>query len=207
MLPLLVALALAEATTYVIDASQTEILALTAPAGLFAAASHPHVLQARQVTGEVVFDAAHPEATEVVVRFPADALENDEPALRSRVGFTTTLSPRDRATVAANLRAPDQLDAARHPELSFRSTGARSLGPGRLQLSGTLTVRGVGVAVTLPVRLEVADGVLRGYGTVGLTHAMFGFAPYVTGLGTIRNAEEVTLRVTLVARAPKPAAP
>jgi polyisoprenoid-binding protein YceI len=207
MLPLLVALALTLPTTYVVDGSQTELLALTAPAGLFAGASHPHVLQARQVTGVVVFDATRPEATLVEVKFPADALENDDPALRARVGFTSTLSPQDRATVAANLRAKGQLDVATYPVMSFQTTGARSLGPGRLELSGTLTVRGVAVALKLPVRVEVADGVLRGYGTVGLTHAMFGFAPYVTGLGTIRNAEEVALRVTLVARAGKPAAP
>ena len=204
MLPLLTCLLLAAPTTYPLDPAATELVALTSPAGLFAGASHPHVLVARQVQGEVTFDPEAPEATRVWVRFPADALENDDPALRARFGLGGPLPAETRREVATNLRSAGQLDVKRYPEVSYRSRSARRLADGALELSGTLTVRGVAAAVTLPVHLGLEAGVLRGEGTVGITHAMFGFQPYTAALGTIRNAEAMTLRLTLVARAPAP---
>lgn len=56
------------------------------------------------------------------------------------------------AQLAAHLRSADFLDAERHPEIAFASTGVRELEPGRFELAGDLTIRGV----TRPVTLEVA---------------------------------------------------
>jgi len=208
MLLLLAGLLLGQATSYAVDASQTELVVLTTPAGLFAGASHPHVIVARQVRGVVTFDPAAVEATRIAVTFPADALENDDPALRARFGLTSTLSPEARQEVAANLRSPGQLDVKKWPEVTFRSLAARRLDAGHLELSGTLTVRGVAARLTLPVSLALEHGVLSGEGTVGVTHALFGFQPYAAALGTIRNAEAMTLRLKLVARAsPEDAGP
>lgn len=201
MLSLLSALVLAAPTVYALDDAATELVALTSPAGLFAGASHPHVVVARQVEGELRYDPDAVEATRLWIRFPTAALENDDPALRARYGLPGALSPGARREVAANLRSPGQLDAARFPEVSFRSRTVRRLDGARLEVSGTLTVRGVAAEVTLPVRLAVEGGVARGEGRVGLTHAMFGFEPYTAALGTIRNAGLITLQVTLVARA------
>lgn len=201
MLSLVAALLLAQAVHYPLDAAQTELIALTAPAGLFAGASHPHVIVARRVQGEVVYDPAAPEASSVTLQFPADALENDDPAQRKRLGFTTTPSPEDRKTIAANLRAADQLDVKKYPTASFASKRVRRLDAERLEVSGTLTVRGVPVDLTLPVKVTVKAGVLRGEGSVGVTHAMFGFKPFTAALGTVRNAEEIKLELVLVGRA------
>jgi polyisoprenoid-binding protein YceI len=201
MLPLLASLLLGAPTAYAVDPAQTELVVLTTPAGLFAGASHPHVLVARQVQGEVTFDPEAVEATRLWVHFPADALENDDPAWRARFKLAGTLPPEARREVAAALRSEGQLDVKRYPQVSFRSREVRRRGASQLEVSGTLTVRGVGAQITLPVHLAVEDGVLRGEGTVGITHAMFGFQPYVAALGTVRNAEEMTLRLRLVARA------
>jgi hypothetical protein len=85
----------------------------------------------------------------------------------------------------------------------------RSVAGERLEVAGRLAIRGVAADITVPVRATVRDGVLRGEGTVTVTHAMFEFSPFSTALGTIRNAEEILLRVTLVGRtgAEPPAAP
>jgi polyisoprenoid-binding protein YceI len=197
---LLTALALSQLGHYALDPAETELLALTAPAGLLAGASHPHVVAARQVQGEVVFDPADATSLRVSVVVPAAALENDEPALRKRLGFPSMLSEADRKTVAANLRAKSQLDTSGHPTITFVSRAARRLDPEHLELTGTLTLRGVAVELTLPVTATARDGVFRGEGTVNITHAMFGFEPYSAALGTIKNAEGITLRLRLVAR-------
>jgi len=204
MLALIPALLLAQATHYAIDPAQTELIALTAPAGLFAGASHPHVIVARKVQGEVVYDPAAAEASSVTLQFPADALENDEPAQRKRFGFATNPSEGDRKTIAANLRSEGQLDVKKYPTVTFASKKVRRVDAERLEVTGTMTLRGVPVELLLPVKVSVKDGVLRGEGSIGITHAMFGFKPFTAALGTIRNAEEISLKLTIVGRAQPP---
>jgi len=194
-------LGLAAPVTYPLDPAATELVALTRPAGLLRGTAHPHVIVARKVEGEVVYDAEAPEASSVRVRFPSEALEVDDPGLRRRYGLEGTLDEGDRRKVAAAMRAEDQLDTGRYSTISFESRSVRKVAGERLEVTGRLTIRGVAADITLPVRATVKDGVLRGEGTVTLTHAMFRFEPFSTALGTIRNAEEILIRVTLVGRA------
>ncbi len=194
-------LAVAAPVTYPLDPAATELVALTRPAGLLRGAAHPHLVVARKVEGEVVYDAEAPEASRVRVRFPSDSLEVDDPDLRRRYGLPGTLDEGDRRKVAAAMRAEDQLDTARYPIIAFESRSVRKLGDERFEVAGRLGIRGVDAEISLPVHVRVKDGVLRGEGTVTVTHAMFHFEPFSTALGTIRNAEEILLRVTLVGRA------
>jgi polyisoprenoid-binding protein YceI len=201
MLALLPLWLLAQPVHYAIDPEHTELLALTAPAGLLGGASHPHVIVARRVMGEVIYDASSPAASSVTLEFQVDALENDAPALRKRLGLRGELTEEERRTVSAAMRAEGQLDVKRHPRVSFTSKHVTRLDDASLEVHGTMTLRGVAVELTLPVKVSVRDGVLHGEGTVGLTHAMFGFKPFSTALGTIRNAEEISLRLKLAATA------
>jgi polyisoprenoid-binding protein YceI len=186
---------------YLVDAEATELVAITRPAGLLRGVSHPHAVIARRASGEILYDADAPERSAVEVRAPAGALENDDPDLRRKQGLEGTLDAGDRRKVAEALRSPGQLDVGRHPVIAFASRSVRRLDGDRLEVRGLLTIRGVGAEIALPVRVAVEDGVLRCQGTVEITHAMFGMRPYAAALGTIRNAEEIVLRVALVARA------
>jgi polyisoprenoid-binding protein YceI len=193
---------------YPLDPEATELVALTRPAGLLRGVSHPHLVVARHPSGEVVYDAEDPERATVEVRLPADGLENDDPALRGKYGLEGVLDAADRRKVAEALRAPGQLDAGAHPFIAFASRAVRRLEGGRLEIRGLPSIRGVSAEIALPVKVAVDGGVLRGEGTVEITHAMFGFRPFSTALGAIRNAEEIVLRLTLVGRArPGGAAP
>ena len=204
MLLLVPALVLSQATHYAIVPEETELLALTSPAGLFAGASHPHVITAPKVRGEVIYDANAPETSSVSLEFQAKDLGNDDPALRRRFHMTSMLSIEDRKKVAADMVGADQLDVKKYPTVSFTSRHVRRLDAEHLEVSGAMTLRGVAAELTLPVKVTVHDGVLRGEGTVGITHAMFGFRPFSTALGTIRNAEPITLELRIVARAMAP---
>jgi polyisoprenoid-binding protein YceI len=112
-----------------------------------------------------------------------------------------SLGADDRRKVGEALRAADQLDVAAHPRLRFTSTSVRRLEDGLLEVTGTLELRGVAAEVRLPVRVEVKEGVLRGEGSLRITHRQFGFRPVSAAGGTIRNAEEIELHLRLVARA------
>lgn len=186
--------------TYQLDPAETQLLALLRPAGLLRGLSHPHVIAARGATGEVVHDPSAPGRGRVTVEAPSALLENDDPALRASLQMAA-LGEEDRRKVAAALREPDQLDVARFPVIRFTSTAVRPLEDGRLEVTGRLELRGVTAELRIPVRVEVQAGVLRGEGTARITHTMFGFRPISAVGGTIRNADEIELRLRLVARA------
>ena len=197
---LLPATTLAEPRTYRIDAQESELVALTRPDGLLGGLAHPHVVVARQVTGAVRFDAAAPEGAQVEVSAPVAALEVDEAPARLRHHLEKQVSAEDRKKIAEQMRSPGQLDAERFPTLTF-SGRAVGRGPeGGLVLKGALTLHGVAVQVTLPVKVTVEGGRLVGVGSLELTHAMFGMKPVSLALGTIRNAEALRLELRLVAR-------
>jgi len=202
---LLPALARAAPARYALDPDETELLALTRPAGMLKGLSHRHVIRAGAPSGEIVWDAEAPEGSSVAVRFAVEGLEVDDPALRRRLGLDGTLDEGDRKKIAAEMRSREQLDAGRHPGIAFTSTSVRRLEGNRLEVRGKLAIRGVESEVSLPVKVEVIEGALGGEGALEITHAQFGFEPISAALGTIRNAEEIELRLRLVGRAAPPA--
>jgi polyisoprenoid-binding protein YceI len=189
--------------TYLLDPQRTELLAFLQPVGLKTAA-HPHVIQAQQVKGTIVYDDEHPEASSVHVAFPTDALVNDEPKLREREHLEP-MKASAREAVGVNLRGEHQLDPKRFPTIEFDSTGVKRLDGGRLELKGALGIRGVRKEIVLPVSVSVKDGVLRGDGTVVIKHSDFNFLPYTAALGLIKNADEILLKLQLVGTAAPPA--
>ncbi|WP_369215156.1 YceI family protein [Streptomyces flavofungini] len=86
----------------------------------------------------------------VVVAEPAEASAVE--ATLHADAFDSGLRRRDE-----HVRSADYLDAARHPEILFRSTGLRRHGRGAV-LNGRLTVRGVTRAVDVEVREIAAEG-------------------------------------------------
>lgn len=191
--------AVAGGTTYSIDPGRSEVAAITKPAGIGSGLSHHHVIEVKGLEGRITYDPAVPEQSSVEVSGPAAQLVNDDPAARARHGLKPGLSEDDRKTIAQSIRGPDQLDAAKFPRLSFKSTAVRALGPGKLELVGQLSIHGVSREVKLPVTVTEKDGTLRGEGTLQVTHTQFGVKPVSMLLGAIANADEVEIRVKLVA--------
>ena len=196
-------LALASPVTYALDPGRTELVAITHPAGLLGGMAHSHLIAARDPTGTVVYDADAPERSRVEVRASSAKLDDDDPALRKKYGLEGTLDEGDRRKVGETMRSGSQLDVAHHPDITFVSRSVKANGDGTLEVSGTLGIHGVEAPVTLPVKVSTEGGVLRGEGKVHITHRMFGMHPYSAGMGTIRNADGIDLRVTLVGQAGK----
>jgi polyisoprenoid-binding protein YceI len=189
----------AASATFRIDAERTRLAVRTHRDGIGSGLAHDHVVEATDVTGQVEYDPGRPEASSITVEARSASLSVDDPAARRRLGVEGDLSESQRADVAKAMRGPDQLDVARHPTIRFTSTRAVPEGDGRLRVTGALTLRGVTREVSFPATVAVEGGALRGRATLTFLQSSFGYRPYSALLGAIRNKDEVSLHVDLLA--------
>lgn len=102
----------------------------------------------------------------------------------------------------AEVPRPGWLDALRFPQATFRSTSIKAAGPRGFDVQGTLTIKGQGRDINVPVRLQPAAG--------GLTQASGSFTvkrlDFAVGSGewtdTSLLANDVQVRFKLVFSAP-----
>jgi polyisoprenoid-binding protein YceI len=188
------------AATFRVDPERTRLALQLFREGVGSALAHDHVVEATEVGGVVDYDPARPDASAVVIEVRTTSLRVDEPAARRRMAVAGDLSESQRADVAKAMRAPDQLDVAQHPTIRFASTRVVGEGEGRLRVTGRLTIRGVTREVTFPATVALESGVLRGQARVTFRQSSFGYRPYSALLGAIRNKDEVTLHIDLVAK-------
>lgn len=202
LVPLLLALgpgAAAEAARYRVDPARSALLLHVARAGPGARLGHDHAVEATEFSGTVVFDPAAPEAASVTVEVRTASLRVDEPAARRRLGLDGDLSTGQRADVTRAMHAADQLDVARFPTVRFASTRVEHHGAGEYRVTGTLTIRDVTREVSFPARVALEGPTLVGRATLTFRQSSFGYRPYSTLFGAIRNRDEVALHVELVA--------
>jgi polyisoprenoid-binding protein YceI len=185
--------------TLQVDGERTHLVVRTYKEGLGSGLAHDHIVEATEVTGAVEYDAARPEASSIVIEVKTATLRVDDPAARRRVGVEGELSDSQRADVTKAMRASDQLDVARYPTIRFVSTRVVPAGDGRLQITGGLTIRGVTKEVSFPASVALESGGLRAHATLRFLQSSFGYRPYSALLGAIRNKDEVSLDVDLVA--------
>jgi polyisoprenoid-binding protein YceI len=182
-----------------VDPERTSLVVRLYREGVGSALAHDHVVEATEVGGVVEYDAARPEASAIVIEVRTASLRVDDPAGRRRLGVEGDLPESQRADVGKAMRAPDQLDVARYPTIRFASTRVVGEGQGRLRVTGRLTLRGATREVTFPAAVTLESGVLKSRATLTFLQSSFGYRPYSALLGAIRNKDEVTLHVDLVA--------
>lgn len=182
---------------YAIDHAKSEIVVRVFRAGIAAFLAHDHVIRAAEWDGTLDVNRDPPAlAAELVV--PVDALVVDEPEVRARYGLDGVLSDVDRASVRTTMLGPDQLDAARFPEIRFRAAEIDRAGDG-FRLAGELTLHGETKRVTLPITVREDGATLTAHGAVRVVQSDYGIVPHRALLGAIKNQDEVEIVVTLVA--------
>lgn len=171
--------------TYQLDPTHTVVLAQWSHFGF----SNP-VASFGQADGTLVYDADNVAASSVQVTLPLAGLEAFVPKFNE------------------HLRSPDFFDAAKYPQIVFRSTKVEAAGEGRLKVSGDLTVRDITRPVVLDVSLNKAGlqpmvkrAAIGFDATTTLKRSEFGVGRYAPGV-----SDEVQLRITAEAVVPEPAA-
>jgi polyisoprenoid-binding protein YceI len=190
--------------SFTADASASTFAVLVSKAGLLSGFAHDHRLVPSRWRARARLDPGHPEALEVEVVVEVASLRDTAPRLTAG----------NRAQVDRETASPAVLDAARHPEIRFRSREAAGL-PARAGevlegvLRGELALHGA----TRP--LEVAFRAVRegeGYRVKGgarFAQTDFGITPFSSAMGTIGVDDEVRVEFELVLRpdGPPPGGP
>ncbi len=158
--------------------------------GLFSFAGHKHEVEA-PVSGTIHADPANLEASRVDLIFRAASLrvrEEGEPK-------------GDAARVQEKMHSADVLDVLRFPEIRFVSkhvTGKAISGGYDLKVVGELTLHGLSVEFTVPVRVMLKEASLTATGRLTLRHDQFGMKPVSVG-GVVKVANEVPIDFEIVA--------
>jgi polyisoprenoid-binding protein YceI len=172
--------AAAAPVAYKLDPSHTVVLASWSHVGY----SHPSA-NFGHADGTLVYDADDVTKSHVEVTLPLSGLDTFVPKLDE------------------HLRSADFFDAAKYPDIAFKSTMVHDMGGGKLMIMGDLTVHGVTRPVTLDATLNKA-GVhpmtkLPAVGfdaTTTIKRSDFGVGAYVPMVG-----DEISIRITTEASA------
>lgn len=140
--------------------------------GVFSALGHNHQIGAPIANGTVDLDKLRVE------------LHANAAALQVRDAAT---SDKDRMDIRSTMLGPQVLDAARYPEIVFRSTEVQPAGTGVWTVHGDLALHGQ----IRPVIVEVREAGGHYVGTARLKQTDFGITPVKIAGGTIRVKDEV----------------
>lgn len=188
------------AETYRIVPGRSSLVVRTYRGGLASAFGHDHAIRATSASGEIRYDPRQPASSSVEVTVPVSSLVVDDPIARSAMQLGPGPSEADRRKISATMMSPGQLDAARFPSLSFRSTRCEANPDGTLHLFGELTLHGVTRPEDLVVRVRAARGELVGDGELSFNQSDFGITPFSGGpFGQVKNQDRLKMRIHLVA--------
>lgn len=176
--------AVAAPATYEIDPNHTDVIASWSHFGF----SNP-IAHFGDVDGTIVYDAENVGASKVEVTIPLSGLESHVPDFND------------------HLRSADFFEADKYPTITFKSTRVESAGAGKLKVSGDLTVKGTTKPTVLDVTINkigeqpMAKRAAAGFdATTTLKRSEFGLGKFVPNV-----SDEVKIRITTEAIAPKPA--
>ena len=178
--------AFAAPVTYKLDPTHTNVLAQWSHFGF----SNPSA-NFGDVDGTLVYDAADVAKSSVEVSLPLSGLDSFVPKLDE------------------HLRGSDFFDAAKFPAITFKSRKVEDLGNGKLKITGDLTIKGITKSVVLDATLNKAgEHPMKKVAAIGFdATATIKRSDFGLGLFAPMVGDEVTLRITTEATAPKADAP
>jgi polyisoprenoid-binding protein YceI len=109
----------------------------------------------KKFDAEVLFDPKKPEVSKV--NFTVDLLSAD-------IGNTET---------ETELKKPGWFNSAKFPTATFQSSSVKSLGAGKFEFSGKLSVKGISQNVVVPVTVTQSGGKTRAVGRFNLKRLDF----------------------------------
>jgi polyisoprenoid-binding protein YceI len=176
---------LPDSIVYVVS-PESHLVAHVGRSGVLSFLGHDHLIEARAVSGRVVYRPATPAASHTEITVRVDGL-----------AVLTPPDSAERRQVTEVMRT-QVLAAGRYPELTFRSRDVATI-VGGFRVRGALTIAGVSREVAVDVAATVLPDTLRVTGTFPVKQTSFGITPVRAGAGAVRVADGVTIDLAVVA--------
>lgn len=185
---------------YVIDPKLSDVRFLVYKAGALASFGHDHVIQAKDMQGDVYL-AKDFTASGFSLTLPVSGFVVDDPAARSVEGPDFAKQPSQAAIdgTRKNMLGPDLLDADHYPDVTIRSVkfSGPDWGPDatvRIELHGATR------DITVPIAVERSGDTLTVTGSFDFKQTDFGLKPFSALGGGLQVADGMRVRFRLVAQ-------
>jgi hypothetical protein len=191
--------AAAHGTAYRIDASHSELRLLVYRAGVMAALGHDHVIVNRALEGW-----ANPAGSSAGAAFflsiPASGFVVDEAAARAQEGadFSAEIGDDAKAGTLHNMLGPAVLDAQSHASITVQSISIAPA-PGGMQATVRVSVAGQESSLVVPFTVDMSPGRLHAHAAFPVQQTALGLTPFTALLGALRVADQVGVKLDLVA--------
>ncbi len=175
--------AVAAPVTYKLDPNHTDVIAQWSHFGFSNPSAH-----FGQADGTLVYDAANVSKSSVQVTLPLSGLNSFIPKFDE------------------HLRGTDFFDAAKYPNVTFKSTKVESAGKDKLKVTGDLTIKDKTKSVVLDVTLnKIGEQAMKKTQAIGFdATATVKRSDFGVDMATPAVSDEVKLRITTEALVPKP---
>ena len=162
-----------------IDPARSKMTVYAYRAGLFAFASHDHMIGVPVAEGWI--DEQRRAVALTVKTATLDVIDQTE-------------SEKNRLEIRKTMLGPKLLDAERFPTISFRSSSVTQVDPVTASVVGILTLHGMSKQVSVTVK-KVGD---RYVGTTKLKQTDYGMIPISVADGAVKVKDEVKVEFTIV---------
>lgn len=183
-----------EKANYSVDAARSKIVINVSKEGAFKAFGHDHVVDAKEISGQVQFDPQRIQESTVRLRIPTKAITVVDPGE----------SDKDRHEVQATMEGEKVLNVAKFPEITFTSSSVsapKKTSEGwELTLAGKLKLHGVEKQVTLPLHVHADNGEVRAEGDLSILQTDYEITPVKVGGGTVKVKDKLKMTFNIIAR-------
>jgi polyisoprenoid-binding protein YceI len=181
-----------EEAEYSIDQANSKLELKVYKAGVFKAFGHDHLIAAREISGQVQFDARKIENSSVRLKVGTKSLTVIDPGE----------SEKDRRDVQATMTGAQVLDTAKFPEIVFSSTNVsavkKTADGWMLTLAGKPDLHGVEKPVSLPLRVHLEASRLGAQGEVSLLQTEYGITPVKIAGGSVSVKDKLNISFAIV---------
>jgi hypothetical protein len=168
---------------------------------MMAKLGHDHVIENHALAGWVGL-APTAAGTSFYLQIPAAAFVIDDAAARAEAGpeFAEEVGGDAKEGTRRNMLGPALLDVVNHAQIAVRSVAVRGEGE-NLDATVAIDVAGHESTLTIPIVVTRGDRELAASADFSVRQTELGLTPFSVMQGALRVADEIKLRLRLVARA------
>lgn len=184
---------------FVLDAARSDVRFLVYRAGPLGSFGHNHVIEAKQLSGDVYL-ADDIRASGFSLTLPVAGFVVDDAAARRVEGPDFASQPSAAAIEGTrkNMLGPALLDAEHFPVISIRSV--KFLGPDwGLDATVRITLHGTARDLTVPIAIARSGEDLEVTGDFDIRQSDFGITPFSILGGGLQVADDIQIRFHLIA--------